>query len=86
MTRSTTNSNRTPTRLNIRDVHAERVHAAMLAHADKIEHRHDVLRLEALRDLNGECIAVAIADLVAHGRVTGSSGAGRIRAIEEPAR
>lgn len=80
-----TNSNRTTTRLNIRDVHAERVHAAMLARADQIENRHDVLRLEALRDLNGECVAVAIADLVAQGRVVGSCGAGRIRAIERAA-
>jgi hypothetical protein len=69
-------------RLNIRDVHAERVWAAMVQHADEIMEARDVLRLSVLRDLNGECIAVAVADLVSRGRVVGACGAGRIRAVE----
>jgi ABC-type methionine transport system permease subunit len=78
------NSSSSATRLNIRDVHAERVHAAMLQHADEITEVRDVLRLESLRGINGECIAVAIADLVAMGRVVGASGTGRIHAIRSP--
>lgn len=70
------------TRLNVRDVHAQRVYRAMLAHPDEIETARDVLRLEALRGLNGECIAVAVADLVARGLVVGGHGAGRVRAVE----
>lgn len=70
-----------PTRLNVRDVHAEHVHAAMLAHADELQGVRDVLRLPALRGISGECIAVAVADLVAKGRVVGACGSGRIRAV-----
>lgn len=73
------------TKLNVRDVHAQRVYRAMLAHPDEIEDARDVLRLEALRSLNGECIAVAVADLVAQGLVVGGYGAGRIRAVERAA-
>ncbi|MEA2190752.1 MAG: hypothetical protein QOI73_873 [Solirubrobacteraceae bacterium] len=69
------------TRLNIRDVIAEDVHSAMLAHADEIADARDVLRLQVLRDVPGERIALAIADLVADGRVVGAAGAGRIRAV-----
>ena len=70
------------TRLNIRDVHAERVWAAMRAHADEISEVRDVLPLPELRHLNGEQVVVAIADNVAMGRVTGASGCGRIRAVD----
>ena len=74
-----------PTRLYARDVHAERVHAAMLEHADEIASVRDVLRLPALQGLNGECIAVSIALLVGDGRVVGACGSGRIRAVETSA-
>ena len=70
------------TRLSVRDVHADYVHAAMVAHADEIENVRDVLRLAALRGLTGECIAVAVADLVSQSRVVGAAGAGRVRAVE----
>lgn len=73
------------TRLSVRDVHAQRVYRAMLTYAEEIEHARDVLRLDALRGMNGEVIAVAVADLVAQGLVVGASGAGRIRAIEQDA-
>lgn len=71
-----------PSRLHLRDVRAERVWAAMRANADGIGDVRDVLRLFSLRDLAGECIAVAVADLVAEGRVIGACGAGRIRAVD----
>jgi hypothetical protein len=70
-----------PTRLNVRDLHAQRVYATMLAHADEIAEVRDVIQLAALRDLNGECIAAAVADLVERGRVVGASGAGAVRAV-----
>lgn len=77
---SATTSRRT--RLNVRDVHADHVWNVMREHADQIHDVRDVLKLPALRTMNGECIAVAVADLVARGRVTGASGTGRIRAVE----
>jgi hypothetical protein len=78
-------SNRsTPTRLNVRDVRADEVWKAMRAHADEITEARDVLRLPALSSMNGECIAVAVADLVAQGRVVGPAGRGRICAVERP--
>lgn len=69
------------TRLNIRDVHAEAVWKAMREHADEIIEARDVLRLPSLSDLPGERIAVAVADLVAQGRVVGGVGSGRVRAV-----
>jgi len=71
-----------PSRLVLRDVRAERVWATMREHADAIGDVRDVLRLPTLHDLTGECIAVAVADLVAQGRVIGACGAGRIRAVD----
>jgi hypothetical protein len=71
-----------PTRLSLRDVRAERVWASMREHADAIRAVRDVLLLPSLQDLTGECIAVAVADLVAKGRVIGACGVGRIRAVE----
>jgi len=68
------------TRLNVRDVHADHVWAVMREHADQIHDVRDVQKLPALRTMNGECVAVAIGDLVAKGRVVGASGSGRIRA------
>jgi hypothetical protein len=73
-----------PTRLNVRDVRADQVWTAMRAHADEIVEARDVLRLPDLSSMNGECIAVAVADLVAQGRVVGAAGRGRIRAVERP--
>jgi len=73
------------TRLNVRDVHADHVWNVMREHADQIHDVRDVQKLPALRTMNGEYVAVAIADLVAKGRVIGASGAGRIRAVEPPA-
>jgi len=69
-------------RLNIRDVHADHVWKVMRQCADQIADVRDVQRLPALRTMPGECVAVAVADLVAKGRVVGASGAGRIRAVE----
>lgn len=76
------NAHTRPTRLNVRDVVAEDVHRAMLQHGDVIADVRDVLRLPALRGVNGEVVAVAIADLVADGRVVGASRTGCIRAVE----
>ena len=76
------NQGNPPTRLSLRDVHADYVHAAMVAHADQIADVRDVQRLPALQTMPGERVAVAVADLVAKGRVVGASGAGRIRAVE----
>jgi len=53
----------------------------MREHADEIAEPRDVLQLARLRDLNGECIAVAVADLCARGLVVGGVGTGRIRAV-----
>ena len=69
------------TRLSLRDLHAERVWRAMREHADEIAEPRDVLQLARLRDLNGECVAVAVADLCARGLVVGGVGTGRIRAV-----
>ena len=71
-------------RLNIRDVHADHVWKVMRQCADQIADAQDVLQLSALRTMPGECVAVAVADLVAKGRVVGASGSGRIRAVESP--
>jgi hypothetical protein len=71
-----------PTRLSLRDVRAERVWSAMREHTDAIRDVRDVLRLPSLHDLTGECISVAVADLVAKGRVVGAAGAGRIQAVD----
>lgn len=73
---------RLPTKLNVRDVIAATVWAAMKANPEDIATVRDVQQLPALRSVPGERIAVAIADLVADGLVIGASGAGRIRAIE----
>jgi len=72
-----------PTRVSVRDVRADHVWNAMRAHAGEIEDVRDVLRLDALRGMTGECIAVAVADLVSQSRVVGAAGAGRIRAVEQ---
>ena len=74
-----------PTRLNVRDLAAEVVWTAMREHADEISDVRDVLKLHALRDVAGERIAVAVADLVADGRCVGATGRGRIRAVETSA-
>ena len=73
---------RSLTRLSLRDLHAERVWQAMREHAHEIAHVRDVQRLVELRHLPGEVVAVAIADLVSRGLVTGACGAGRICAVE----
>ena len=73
-----------PTRLNLRDVHADHVWKVMRQCADQIADVQDVLQLSALRTMPGECVAVAVADLTAEGRVLGASGSGRIRAVERP--
>lgn len=75
--------NTRPTRLSRRDLDADRVYGVMCIHADAIASVCDVLRLPALRDVNGERIAVALADLVAQGRVVGACGTGRIRAVKD---
>jgi len=74
----------TPTRRNIRDVHADHVWKVMRQFADQIGDVRDVQRPPALRTMPGECVAVAVADLVAKGRIVGASGSGRIRAVERP--
>ena len=71
-----------PTKLNIRTVRAAFVWQVMREHAEEIADVGDVIGLKALRWMNGECVAVAVADLVADGRVIGATGAGRIHAIE----
>jgi hypothetical protein len=56
----------------------------MRERADEITCVRDVLRLATLGAIPGECIAVAIADLVNEGSVGGACGAGRVRAVERP--
>jgi hypothetical protein len=73
-----------PTKLSRRDADAEIVWRAMVAHVHEIGSVLDVIRLPVLSTMTGERIAVAVADNVAMGRVTGASGAGRIRAVPTP--